>query len=230
MWYNECRTDVREQGTDGLVCGRSVMAAYMPGPLPTTPTVWGRPRAPGTVVQEPGEEGRAIARLVRAHDKVLSGRPIRLVADEEAEGGVFQFEEALARAEAAGLDLVEVAPQASPPVCRIMNYGKFLYAQNKKQRDAKKKQLQHKFKEVKYHPNIDEHDYKTKLAHIVAFLEKGCKVKVSMFFRGREMAHTELGIQIMNRVAADVAAVGTIESPPRQQGRSIIMMLGAASR
>lgn len=139
--------------------------------------------------------------------------------------GIMSFEEALARAEAAAEDLVEVAKQATPPVCRMMDFGKFQYEQSKKQREQRKKQHNHKVKEVKFHPNIDDHDYRTKLNHAIAFLEKGDKVKFSMFFRGREMAHTELGMQLMQRVIQDMVEHGVPDAPPRKAGRMITLMM-----
>ncbi len=135
------------------------------------------------------------------------------------------FEEALAKAQDAGQDLVEVAPNASPPVCRIMNYGKYQYEESKRERDAKKRQHQHKVKEIKFHPNIEEHDYRTKVNRGVAFLEKGDKIKVSMFFRGREMAHADLGMKLMERVIADTEEIASVDAPPRRSGRMIVMML-----
>ena len=134
------------------------------------------------------------------------------------------------KAEEAALDLVEVASKADPPVCRIMDYGKFQYQESKRQREARKKQHHHKVKEIKFHPNIDTHDYGTKLQHVIAFLEKGDKVKVSMFFRGREMAHAELGMELMNRVLKDVGEVASVDAPPRRSGRVITMMLSPKGR
>jgi translation initiation factor IF-3 len=125
---------------------------------------------------------------------------------------------------------VEIASKADPPVCRLMDYGKFQYQESKRQREARKKQHQHKVKEIKFHPNIDKHDYQTKLNHLIAFLEKGDKVKVSMFFRGREMAHAELGMELMQRVLEDVKEVATVDAPPRRSGRVISMMLSPAAR
>ena len=140
------------------------------------------------------------------------------------------FEDALAKADAMGEDLVEISPSASPPVCRIMDYGKFQYEHSKRLRDAKKKQHHHKIKEIKFHPNIDRHDYQTKVNHAIAFLGKGDKVKISMFFRGREMAHTELGKQLMQRVIADTEAVAAVEIGAQQAGRMMSMMLAPKVR
>jgi translation initiation factor IF-3 len=132
------------------------------------------------------------------------------------------------RAENLGLDLVMVAPKATPPVCRIMDFGKFQYEQQKKERDAKKKQTQSKLKEVKFHPNIDEHDYQTKINRAIDFLKKGYKVKASMFFRGREMAHTEIGMKVMERVSQDLAEYGSSDRAQRN-GRMIIVLLTPGS-
>ena len=152
-----------------------------------------------------------------------------ILADNQ-QAGVVSFEEAAARAEAEGLDLVAVAPQATPPVCRVMDYGKFQYQQSKRQREAKKKQHQHRVKEIKFHPNIDRHDYETKLNRALAFLEKGFKVKVSMFFRGREMAHADLGMDLMGRVVQDTAEAASVDAPPRRSGRMLGMMLSPKHR
>jgi len=138
-----------------------------------------------------------------------------------------EFEQAIEQARAAGRDLVEVAPKAAPPVCRIMDYGKFQYEQSKRQRAAKKKQHHYKVKEVKFHPNIDAHDYRTKINRAIAFLEKGDKVKVSMFFRGREVTHAELGQQLMARVVEDTKEHASLDAPPRRTGRLISMMLSS---
>ncbi len=143
--------------------------------------------------------------------------------------GVMAFEEALRRAGEAGLNLVEVAGKADPPVCRIMDYGKHQYEHSKRMREARKKQHHHKVKEIKFHPNIDRHDYETKLNHVFAFLKKGDNVKISMFFRGREMAHTDRGMDLMLRVADDVGEVASIDSPPRRAGRTISMMISPKS-
>lgn len=140
------------------------------------------------------------------------------------------FEEAISRAQAAGMDLVDVASQADPPVCRVMDYGKHQYQQSKRQRDAKKKQHQHKVKEIKFHPNIDTHDYQTKLSHALAFLSKGDNVKISMFFRGREMAHAELGMEVMKRALEDIGEAASVDSPPKHTGRMIAMMLSPKAK
>ena len=151
-----------------------------------------------------------------------------MIGHDNKQVGIVPFEEAVERAESVGLDLVEVAGKADPPVLRIMDYGKYQYEESKRQREARRKQQQHKLKEVKFHPNIDEHDYQTKLRHVLEFLAKGYKVKVSMYFRGREMAHTELGERVMRRVIEDVHEHGVVEVPLRRHGRSFQLYLAPA--
>lgn len=135
------------------------------------------------------------------------------------------FEAALERANAAGMDLVEIAGKVDPPVCRIMDFGKFQYEECKRQREAKRKQIQQKVKEVKMHPNIDENDFQTKTRQTVAFLEKGDKVKVLLAFRGREMAHIDLGMKVLERFVGVVSEVAVVDSPAKQFGRNVIMVL-----
>jgi translation initiation factor IF-3 len=125
----------------------------------------------------------------------------------------------------AGLDLVEVAPDARPPVCRLMDYGKYKYEEARKAREAKKKQHTVQIKEVKYRPGIEDHDYEFKTRHVRRFLEEGDKVKVTMMFRGRQMSHPKLGLDVLERVVADVEDIGKIESQPVREGRTMIMVL-----
>ena len=133
--------------------------------------------------------------------------------------------EAVAKAEAAELDLVEIAPTAKPPVCRIMDYGKFKYREAKKQHEARLKLKQIQVKEVKFRPGTDEGDYKIKVRNLTRFLTEGDKTKVTLRFRGREMAHQELGVALLKRVEADLAPVGTVEQWPKLEGRQMIMIL-----
>ncbi len=132
-------------------------------------------------------------------------------------------------AQEAGEDLVEVASNANPAVCRIMDYGKYQYEESKKKRESRKKQHQVKVKEVQFHPRIGEHDYQTKFSHLVEFLEKGYKVKIVMFFRGREMAHQELGEAVLRRVLDEIAEkeYGKVDSPPSRMGRRIIAIVAS---
>jgi translation initiation factor IF-3 len=139
--------------------------------------------------------------------------------------GIVPLEEALARAEAEKLDLVEVAPKASPPVCRIMDYGKYKYMQAKKLQEAKKKQTTIQIKEVKIRPKTEEHDYQFKLRHIKRFLSEKNKAKVTIMFRGREIAHSELGLKVLERIMADIEEEGIVEQAPKLEGRNMIMIL-----
>ena len=129
-------------------------------------------------------------------------------------------------ADDAGLDLVEISPNANPPVCKIMDFGKFKYEQQKRESEARKKQKIIEVKEVKFRPNTDTHDYDVKMRNVFKFLENGDKVKISLRFRGREMAHLNLGRELLERVAEDVKDVGKVESIPKMEGRQMIMMIG----
>jgi translation initiation factor IF-3 len=144
--------------------------------------------------------------------------------------GVIDTREALRQARELDLDLVEVAPQANPPVCRIMDYGKFKYERDVRQKEARKKQSRSGLKEIKFRPKIDPHDYATKKGHVVRFLKGGNKVKVTIMFRGREMAHTELGRKILDRLVADLGEAIVVESFPKQEGRNMIMVIGPNKR
>jgi len=139
--------------------------------------------------------------------------------------GVIPTSQALQEAEDSGLDLVEVSPQANPPVCRIMNYGKFIFQQRKKQQDAKKKQKIIQVKEMKFRPRIDEHDFNFKLKNLRKFLEKGDKVRAFVHFRGREMAHKELGMKLMQRVKEECEDLANVEKHPAMEGNRMFMTL-----
>lgn len=130
----------------------------------------------------------------------------------------------------AGLDLVEISPNATPPVCKIMDFGKFKYEQQKRESEARKKQKIIEIKEVKFRPGTDVHDYQVKMRNVLKFLENGDKVKVTLRFRGREMAHQDLGRQLLERVAVDVKEIGKVESMPKMEGRQMIMMVGPLPR
>ena len=129
-------------------------------------------------------------------------------------------------AEEAGLDLVEISPNANPPVCKIMDFGKFKYEQQKRESEARKKQKIIEIKEVKFRPNTDHHDYDVKMRNVVKFLDNGDKVKVTLRFRGREMAHQELGRDLLLRVAEDTKELGKVENMPKMEGRQMIMLIG----
>ncbi len=138
--------------------------------------------------------------------------------------------DALEFAAESSLDLVEVAPQSDPPVCRVMDFGKYLFEQNKKGQAAKKKQKQIQLKEVKFRPGTDEGDYQVKLRNLIRFLSGGDKAKVTLRFRGREMAHQELGLQLLQRVQEDLDEYGTVEQRPSMEGRQMVMVIGPKKR
>ncbi len=144
--------------------------------------------------------------------------------------GVVSTQDALRQAQELDLDLVEVAPQANPPVCRIMDYGKFKYERDVRQKEARKKQSRSGLKEIKFRPKIDPHDYATKKGHVERFLKGGNKVKVTIMFRGREMAHTELGRKILDRLVGDLGETIVVESMPKQEGRNMIMVISPNKR
>jgi len=152
------------------------------------------------------------------------------VGADGAQIGVVDTREALRQARELDLDLVEVAPQADPPVCRIMDYGKFKYERDIKLKEARKKQSRTELKEIKFRPKIDPHDYGTKKGHVVRFLNGGNKVKVTIMFRGREMAHTDLGRKILDRLITDLADMVVVESNPKQEGRNMIMVIAPNKR
>ena len=148
-----------------------------------------------------------------------------MIDEEGAQLGVLDPRQALAMAEEKGLDLVEVAPNAQPPVCRIMDYGKYLYQQNKKAQEAKKNQKVIQVKEVKFRPKIDEHDYEFKKNHIIRFLKEENKVKATVMFRGREVTHSEIGQQILQRLLQEISDVAAVERLPKLEGYSMTMIL-----
>jgi translation initiation factor IF-3 len=150
---------------------------------------------------------------------------VRLVGADGQQIGVVDTREALRQALELDLDLVEVAPQANPPVCRIMDYGKFKYERDVRQKEARRKQSRTGLKEIKFRPKIDPHDYATKKGHVERFLRAGNKVKVTIMFRGREMAHTELGRKILDRLVGDLGETIVVESMPKQEGRNMIMVI-----
>jgi translation initiation factor IF-3 len=150
---------------------------------------------------------------------------VRLVKEDGTMVGVVSIREALLMAEDAGLDLVEISPNASPPVCKILDFGKFKYELQKKENEARKKQKVIEVKEIKLRPGIDEHDYQVKMRSVHRFLEEGDKVKVTMRFRGREMVHQELGMKVLDRVRAELDALAKVEQMPRLEGRQMIMVM-----
>ncbi|WP_421904175.1 translation initiation factor IF-3 [Maridesulfovibrio sp.] len=150
---------------------------------------------------------------------------VMVIDDEGNQLGVLPTREALEIAQDRGLDLVEVAEKADPPVCKIMDYGKFKYQQQKRKQEAKKKQTVIQIKEVKFRPKTDEHDYQTKLKHIRRFLEGGDRCKVTIFFRGREIVHKDRGLAVLERVKEETMDISKMEQAPRSEGRTMNMML-----
>ncbi len=148
-----------------------------------------------------------------------------MISEEGEQVGVVSLDEALRYAADRELDLVEIAPVADPPVCRVMDYGKFRYAASKKQHDAKRKQKQIVIKEIKFRPGTDVGDYDVKLARLEKFLKAGNKTKVTMRFRGREVTHATLGLEMLNRVQQDLADISVVEQPPSMEGRQMVMLL-----
>jgi translation initiation factor IF-3 len=159
----------------------------------------------------------------------IKASEVRVIDGEGRQVGILPLKEAMKIAEEQGLDLVNVAPNASPPVCRVMNYGKFKYQQNKKTQEARKHQTVIHVKEVKVRPHTEEHDFQFKLRHVKRFLSEGNKVKVTMLFRGREIAHPEFGKEMLERVIAEMKDLMVIEQTPRLEGRSMVMILAPKS-
>jgi translation initiation factor IF-3 len=152
------------------------------------------------------------------------------VGADGSQVGIVTIQDALDRARSSDLDLVEVAPQANPPVCRIMDYGKYKYERALRLKEARKKQARIEVKEIKFRPKIDRHDYETKKGHVVRFLEAGARVKVTIMFRGREMAHTELGQRILDRLVEDLDGLATVEQPSKLDGRNMVMVLAPTKK
>lgn len=150
---------------------------------------------------------------------------VRFIDAEGENHGVISTQEALAQAEAAGLDLVEVSPNADPPVCKLMDFGKFKYEEQKRANEARKKQKTIEIKEIKMRPNIDTHDYDVKMRAMRRFFEAGDKVKVTLRFRGREMAHQELGMNLLRKVQEDTDEIAKVEQSPKLEGRQMIMVM-----
>lgn len=151
---------------------------------------------------------------------------IRLIGAEGENVGVVTPEQAMSLAEEAGLDLVEISPNATPPVCKIMDFGKFKYEQQKRENEARKKQKTIDIKEVKFRPNTDKGDYDVKMRNVTRFLEDGDKVKITLRFRGREMAHQNIGRELLERVAEDTKDIGRVENFPKMEGRQMVMLIG----
>lgn len=165
----------------------------------------------------------------RLNERIRAPR-CRLIGFDGSQLGIFAIADALRIAEEQGFDLVEIAPNADPPVCKIMDYGKFKYEQSMKEKAARKNQSRVEIKEMKFRPKVDKHDYETKKRHVVRFLEAGAKVKITIMFRGREMAHPELGLNILEKLAAELADLAVIETQPKLEGRNMHMLLAPVKK
>src|SRR5262244_2835319 len=193
--------------------GNSRFSALAQTTQETTPI-----RRPIRTAQPAAKEGPRINEEIRV-------REVQLIDKDGANKGVTAIEAAIAMAQEAGLDLVEIAPNSSPPVCKILDYGKYKYQAQKKAAEARKKQKVVEIKEIKLRPMIDDHDYDVKMRSIHRFFEEGDKVKVTLRFRGREMAHQELGFKLLDRVKDDVGPIAKVEQEPKFEGRQMIMVL-----
>jgi translation initiation factor IF-3 len=161
----------------------------------------------------------------RANRDIRGVREVQLIDDSGQNRGVMPFLDALRLAEDSGLDLVEIAPNSAPPVCKILDYGKYRFLEQKKAAEARKKQKTVEVKEIKLRPGIDDHDYDVKMKAMKGFFEEGNKVKITLRFRGREMAHTNLGLRVLDRVRSDVAELAKVEMEPNFEGRQVTMVL-----
>lgn len=159
----------------------------------------------------------------------IRAKEVRLIGPDGEQIGIVPLREALQKAQEFNLDLVNIAPQATPPVCRIMDYGKYRFEQSKKEKEARKKQKVINIKEVRFSATIEEHDFSTKLRHVIGFLEKGDKVKCTLRFKGRQIAHTEIGANVMNRIMEETKEIAVVEKKPGIEGRSMIMVLAPKS-
>ncbi len=161
----------------------------------------------------------------RANRDIRGVREVQLIDQEGKNHGVVPCFDALKAAEEAGLDLVEIAPNSTPPVCKILDYGRFRFLEQKKQAEARKKQKTVEVKEIKLRPGIDKHDYEVKMKAVQRFFEEGDKVKVNLRFRGREMAHPEIGVRLLEKVKSETSDIAKVESEPQMEGRQMIMVL-----
>lgn len=172
------------------------------------------------------EEGLHIAAPKRARrNEDIQATEVRVIREDGEQAGVMSLASAIELAKADQMDLVEVSPNAEPPVCRVMDYGKFVFEQNKKNQSAKRKQKQSQVKEIKFRPGTEDGDYNVKLKKLIAFLENGDKTKVTLRFRGREMAHQEIGAELLKRVRSDLEEYGSVEQMPLMEGRQMVMVI-----
>jgi len=219
-WFSQYTADVTSVCIDGRSTSGPVTVKYRDGAFVLD---MGLPLQRGRWTT-PLDLGGPISTETRINDRIRVPE-VRLIGPGGEQVGIVRVEDALRVAMEADLDLVEVAPDARPPVCKIMDYGKFKYETAQKARESRKNQVQTVIKEQKLRPKIDDHDYATKRGHVMRFLEAGSKVKVTIMFRGREQSRPELGFRLLQRLSADVAELGFVESAPKQDGRNMIMVL-----
>ncbi|WP_423896038.1 translation initiation factor IF-3 [Candidatus Pelagadaptatus aseana] len=170
------------------------------------------------------DNSKGRSKKARINDQIEASE-VRLIGADGEQVGIVSLDEALAQAQKASLDLVEIAPDSTPIVCKIMDYGKHLFELKKTKAAAKKKQKQQQIKEIKFRPGTDIGDYKIKLRNLIRFLEDGDKAKVTLRYRGREMAHQELGMEMMQRIEVDLEEYGTVEQRPKMEGRQLLMVI-----
>lgn len=168
--------------------------------------------------------GGIIERHIRVNHEIRA-KEVRLIDSNGTQLGILELKKALEEAESRGLDLVEVSPDSKPPVCKILDFGKYRFEQSKKIKESKKKQKVILTKEIRLRPKIEEHDYNTKLRQAIGFLQRGNKVKISMRFKGRELAHTDIGRNVIDRIIEDVSENGVVEYQPKFEGRGIVTIL-----
>lgn len=184
----------------------------------------------GADLRPPYTGGDAISTTEpRLNDRIRATR-CRLIGEDGEQLGIFMMADALRMADDAALDLVEIAPNADPPVCKIMDYGKYKYELEQKAKKARKNQTKIEIKEIKFRPKIDKHDYETKKKHVVRFLEAGAKVKVTIMFRGREMVHAERGLAILQKLESEIAELAFVESKPKLEGRNMFMLVAPSKK
>ena len=177
-----------------------------------------------------GKKGQQTAQKNRINEEITA-QEVRLIDIDGEQAGIQSLKDAQAMADAAGVDLVEISPNAEPPVCKVMDYGKFIFEKSKELKEQKKKQKQIQIKEIKFRPGTDEGDYQVKLRNLRKFLEAGDKAKITIRFRGREMAHQEIGIELLNRIKTDLEELAVVESfPNRVEGRQMVMMMAPVAK
>ena len=177
-----------------------------------------------------GKKGQQTTQKNRINEDI-TGKEVRLIDIDGEQAGIVSLRDAQAMADEAGVDLVEISPNAEPPVCKVMDYGKFIFEKSKELKEQKKKQKQIQIKEIKFRPGTDDGDYNVKLRSLRKFLEGGDKAKITIRFRGREMAHQEIGIALLNRIKTDLEDISSVESfPHRVEGRQMVMMMAPVAK